>query len=65
MQIIEHVNAYKSTLTTIKQEYDAFIEAVKKGQQTAFYLHGKLKVLACEPTTLKYYMKRITQLQEK
>ncbi|KAJ6667080.1 hypothetical protein lerEdw1_019084 [Lerista edwardsae] len=63
--IIEHVNAYKSTLTTIKQEYDAFIEAVKKGQQTAFYLHGKLKVLACEPTTLKYYMKRIIQLQEK
>ncbi|XP_077190013.1 clathrin heavy chain linker domain-containing protein 1 [Paroedura picta] len=63
--IIEHVKAYKNILTTIKQEYDAFIEAIKKGQRTAFYLHGKLKVLACEPTTLMYYRKRINQLEEK
>nr|XP_056709268.1 clathrin heavy chain linker domain-containing protein 1 [Euleptes europaea] len=63
--IIEHVKAYKNILITIKQEYDAFIEAIKKGQRTAFYLHGKLKVLACESTTLMYYMKRITQLEEK
>lgn len=62
-QIIEHVKAYKNILTTIKQEYDAFIEAIKKGQRTAFYLHGKLKVLACEPSTLMYYRKRITQLE--
>ncbi|XP_026532534.1 clathrin heavy chain linker domain-containing protein 1 [Notechis scutatus] len=63
--IIEHVNAYKSILTTIKQEYDAFIEAIKKGQHDAFYLHGKLKTLACESSTLMYYKKRITQLEEK
>ncbi|XP_070590854.1 clathrin heavy chain linker domain-containing protein 1 isoform X3 [Erythrolamprus reginae] len=63
--IIEHVNAYKSILTTIKQEYDAFIEVIKKGQHDAFYLHGKLKMLACEPSTLMYYKKRITQLEEK
>ncbi|XP_015686911.1 clathrin heavy chain linker domain-containing protein 1 [Protobothrops mucrosquamatus] len=63
--IIEHVNAYKSILTTIKQEYDAFIEAIKKGQHDAFYLHGKLKMLACESSTLMYYKKRITQLEEK
>ncbi|XP_034283244.1 clathrin heavy chain linker domain-containing protein 1 isoform X1 [Pantherophis guttatus] len=63
--IIEHVNAYKSILTTIKQEYDAFIEVIKKGQHDAFYLHGKLKTLACESTTLMYYKKRITQLEEK
>ncbi|XP_054842151.1 clathrin heavy chain linker domain-containing protein 1 isoform X2 [Eublepharis macularius] len=63
-RIIEHVKAYKNILTTIKQEYDAFIEAVKKGQRTAFYLHGKLKVLACESTTLMYYRKRITQLEQ-
>ncbi|KAG8123061.1 hypothetical protein E2320_018462 [Naja naja] len=63
--IIEHVNAYKSILTTIKQEYDAFIEAIKKGQHDAFYLHGKLKTLACEASTLMYYKKRITQLEEK
>ncbi|KAF7252830.1 Clathrin heavy chain linker domain-containing protein 1 [Varanus komodoensis] len=64
-KIIEHVNTYKGILTTIKQEYDAFIEAIKKGQRNAFYLHGKLKVLACEPSTLMYYKKRITQLEEK
>ncbi|XP_063157491.1 clathrin heavy chain linker domain-containing protein 1 [Candoia aspera] len=63
--IIEHVNAYKSILTTIKQEYDAFIEAIKKGQHDAFYLHGKLKMLACESSTFMYYKKRITQLEDK
>nr|XP_020664153.1 clathrin heavy chain linker domain-containing protein 1 isoform X1 [Pogona vitticeps]XP_020664154.1 clathrin heavy chain linker domain-containing protein 1 isoform X1 [Pogona vitticeps]XP_020664155.1 clathrin heavy chain linker domain-containing protein 1 isoform X1 [Pogona vitticeps] len=63
--IIEHVNAYKNILTTIKQEYDAFIEVLKKGQWNAFHLHGKLKMLACEPSTLMYYKKRIVQLEEK
>ncbi|KAH0622865.1 hypothetical protein JD844_025646 [Phrynosoma platyrhinos] len=63
--IIEHVSAYKSILTTIKQEYDAFIEVLKKGQWNAFHLHGKLKILACEPSTLMYYKKRIIQLEEK
>ncbi|XP_015744203.1 clathrin heavy chain linker domain-containing protein 1 [Python bivittatus] len=63
--IIEHVNAYKNILTTIKQEYDAFIEALKEGRHNAFYLHGKLKMLACESSTLMYYKKRITQLEEK
>uniref|UniRef100_A0A8D0CEG8 Translin-associated factor X-interacting protein 1 N-terminal domain-containing protein n=1 Tax=Salvator merianae TaxID=96440 RepID=A0A8D0CEG8_SALMN len=62
--IIEHVNVYKNILTTIKQEYDSFIEAIKKGQQTAFFLHGKLKALACEPSTLMYYKKRMVQLEE-
>nr|XP_060610556.1 clathrin heavy chain linker domain-containing protein 1 [Anolis sagrei ordinatus] len=63
--IIEHVNTYKNILTTIKQEYDAFIETLKKGQQNAFHLHGKLKMLACEATTLMYYKKRISELEEK
>ncbi|XP_042330650.1 clathrin heavy chain linker domain-containing protein 1 isoform X2 [Sceloporus undulatus] len=63
--IIEHVSAYKNILTTIKQEYDAFIEVLKKGQWNAFHLHGKLKMLACEPSTLMYYKKRIIQLEEK
>ncbi|XP_006122185.2 clathrin heavy chain linker domain-containing protein 1 [Pelodiscus sinensis] len=64
-KIIEHVTVYKNILTSIKQEYDAFIEAIKKGQRNAFYLHGKLKVLACEPTTLIYYKKRTIQLEDK
>ncbi|KAJ7341284.1 hypothetical protein JRQ81_005203 [Phrynocephalus forsythii] len=63
--VIEHVSAYKSILTTIKQEYDAFIEVLKRGQWNAFHLHGKLKMLACEPSTLVYYKKRIDQLEEK
>uniref|UniRef100_A0A8C0H423 Clathrin heavy chain linker domain-containing protein 1 n=1 Tax=Chelonoidis abingdonii TaxID=106734 RepID=A0A8C0H423_CHEAB len=64
-KIIEHVTVYKNILTSIKQEYDAFIEAIKKGQRNAFYLHGKLKVLASEATTLIYYRKRAIQLEDK
>nr|XP_058934931.1 clathrin heavy chain linker domain-containing protein 1 isoform X3 [Kogia breviceps] len=64
-KVIEYVTAYKSILTSIKKEYDAFIETIKKSQRTAFYLHGKLKVLAGEPTALVYHRKRITQLQAK
>ncbi|XP_037751873.1 clathrin heavy chain linker domain-containing protein 1 isoform X3 [Chelonia mydas] len=64
-KIIEHVTVYKNILTSIKQEYDAFIEAIKKGQRNAFYLHGKLKVLAFEPTALICYRKRTIQLEDK
>uniref|UniRef100_A0ABI0NKN9 Clathrin heavy chain linker domain-containing protein 1 n=3 Tax=Bovinae TaxID=27592 RepID=A0ABI0NKN9_BOVIN len=65
IKVIEYVTAYKSILTSIKKEYDTFIETIKKGQRTAFYLHGKLKVLAGEPTALVYHKKRIAQLQAK
>ncbi|XP_020770769.1 clathrin heavy chain linker domain-containing protein 1 isoform X3 [Odocoileus virginianus] len=64
-KVIEYVTAYKSILTSIKKEYDTFIETIKKGQRTAFYLHGKLRVLAGEPTALVYHRKRIAQLQAK
>nr|XP_045004385.1 clathrin heavy chain linker domain-containing protein 1 isoform X4 [Jaculus jaculus]XP_045004386.1 clathrin heavy chain linker domain-containing protein 1 isoform X4 [Jaculus jaculus] len=64
-KIIEYATAYKSILTSIKREYDAFIETIKEGRRTAFYLHGKLKVLAAEPTALVYYQKRATQLETK
>ncbi|XP_008577060.1 PREDICTED: clathrin heavy chain linker domain-containing protein 1 isoform X1 [Galeopterus variegatus] len=64
-QVIEYVSAYKSILTSIKKEYDAFIETIKKGRRTAFYLHGKLKVLAAEPTALVYHRKRTIQLETK
>uniref|UniRef100_A0A8C7EHP2 Translin-associated factor X-interacting protein 1 N-terminal domain-containing protein n=1 Tax=Nothoprocta perdicaria TaxID=30464 RepID=A0A8C7EHP2_NOTPE len=57
-KIIEYVTAYKNVLISIKQEYEAFIATVKKGQNSAFFLHGRLKVLASEPTTLLYYRKR-------
>ncbi|XP_038947705.2 clathrin heavy chain linker domain-containing protein 1 isoform X3 [Rattus norvegicus] len=64
-QVIDYVNAYKSVLTSIKKEYDAFIETVKKGRRNAFYLHGKLKVLAAEPTALVYHQRRTIQLEAK
>nr|XP_006217781.1 clathrin heavy chain linker domain-containing protein 1 isoform X1 [Vicugna pacos] len=64
-KVIEYVTAYKSILTSIKKEYDTFIETIKKGRRAAFHLHGKLKALAGEPTTLVYYRKRIIQLQAK
>ncbi|KAK2500392.1 hypothetical protein MC885_020569 [Smutsia gigantea] len=48
-----------------RKEYDAFIETIKKGQRTAFNLHGKLKVLAAEPTALVYLRKRTIQLEAK
>lgn len=64
-QVIDYVSAYKSILTAIKKEYDAFIETIKKGQRTAFYLHGKLKVLAKEPAALVYHQRRAIQLEAK
>lgn len=62
-QVIEHVTAYKSILTSIKKEYDAFIETMKESQRTVFCLHGKLKALAAEPMALVYHRKRTIQLE--
>ncbi|XP_022360123.1 clathrin heavy chain linker domain-containing protein 1 isoform X3 [Enhydra lutris kenyoni] len=64
-KVIEYVTAYKSILTSIKKEYDGFIETVKEGQRAAFCLHGKLKALAAEPTALVYHRKRTIQLEAK
>ncbi|XP_040849988.1 clathrin heavy chain linker domain-containing protein 1 isoform X2 [Ochotona curzoniae] len=64
-KVIDYVTAYKSILTSIKKEYDAFIETIKKTKRASFYLHGKLKVLAAEPTTFVYHKRRITQLKAK
>ncbi|XP_004609269.2 clathrin heavy chain linker domain-containing protein 1 isoform X4 [Sorex araneus] len=64
-KVIDYVTTYKSILTLIKKEYDAFIETMKKNQRTTFSLHGKLKVWAAEPTTFVYHRKRIIQLEEK
>ncbi|XP_035308239.1 clathrin heavy chain linker domain-containing protein 1 isoform X3 [Cricetulus griseus] len=64
-KVIDYVSAYKVILTSIKKEYDAFIETIKKGRKTAFYLHGKLKVLAAEPTALVYHQRRAIQLEAK
>uniref|UniRef100_A0A8B9CR44 Clathrin heavy chain linker domain containing 1 n=1 Tax=Anser brachyrhynchus TaxID=132585 RepID=A0A8B9CR44_9AVES len=57
-KIIEYVSAYKNILTSIKQEYKAFITRIKNGQRNAFFLCGRLKPLESECTALLYYRKR-------
>ncbi|KAM6221538.1 clathrin heavy chain linker domain-containing protein 1 isoform 1-T1 [Rhynchocyon petersi] len=64
-KVIEYVTAYKSILTAIKKEYDAFIEKIKKDRNTALSLHGKLKALTAEPMAWVYHRRRITQLEAK
>ncbi|XP_006159098.1 clathrin heavy chain linker domain-containing protein 1 isoform X3 [Tupaia chinensis] len=64
-KVIEYVTVYKAVLTSIKKEYDAFIEKIKKDRRAVFNLHGKLKVLAAEPTALIYHRKRKIQLEAK
>ncbi|XP_062427274.1 clathrin heavy chain linker domain-containing protein 1 [Rhea pennata] len=64
-KIIEYVTAYKNILVAIKQEYETFIVTIKNGQRNAFFLHGRLKVLASEPTTLLYYRKRAMEFEDK
>ncbi|XP_050565793.1 clathrin heavy chain linker domain-containing protein 1, partial [Cygnus atratus] len=64
-KIIEYVSAYKNILTSIKQEYKAFITRIKNGQRNAFFLRGRLKALESESTALLYYRKRAMELEDK
>ncbi|XP_066851620.1 clathrin heavy chain linker domain-containing protein 1 [Anser cygnoides] len=64
-KIIEYVSAYKNILTSIKQEYKAFITRIKNGQRNAFFLCGRLKALESECTALLYYRKRAMELEDK
>lgn len=64
-QIIDYVTAYKPLLTAIKAEYEECIETILRGQREAFYLSGKLKSMAHEPSTLHNYRKRAEDLQNK
>uniref|UniRef100_A0A8B9T5S8 Clathrin heavy chain linker domain-containing protein 1 n=1 Tax=Anas platyrhynchos TaxID=8839 RepID=A0A8B9T5S8_ANAPL len=64
-KIIEYVSAYKNILTSIKQEYEAFITSIKNGQRNVFFLRGRLKALESESTALLYYRKRAMELEDK
>nr|XP_021127635.3 clathrin heavy chain linker domain-containing protein 1 [Anas platyrhynchos]XP_038031808.1 clathrin heavy chain linker domain-containing protein 1 [Anas platyrhynchos] len=64
-KIIEYVSAYKNILTSIKQEYEAFITRIKNGQRNVFFLRGRLKALESESTALLYYRKRAMELEDK
>nr|DBA27138.1 TPA: hypothetical protein GDO54_011313 [Pyxicephalus adspersus] len=65
LKVIENCTNYKGILTSIKQEYDEFIEAIRKGQIDANHLQAKLKSLTSEPTTLMYYRKRAAELEDR
>ncbi|XP_040408534.1 clathrin heavy chain linker domain-containing protein 1 [Cygnus olor] len=64
-KIIEYVSAYKNILTSIKQEYKAFITRIKNGQRNSFFFRGRLKALESESTALLYYRKRAMKLEDK
>ncbi|KAM4770882.1 clathrin heavy chain linker domain-containing protein 1 [Rhinophrynus dorsalis] len=64
-KVIDHCTDYKCILAAIKQEYDEFIDIIKKSQSDAIHLQGKLKALASEPTTLMYYRKRAKELTDR
>jgi len=49
----------------IKKEYEDTIEAIKKAQREATFLHGKLKAMASEPSTIRNYRKRGDELEER
>ena len=59
------MTAYQPLLTTIKKEYEDTIEAIKKAQREATFLHGKLKAMASEPSTIRNYKKRADELEER
>ncbi|KAM5163743.1 clathrin heavy chain linker domain-containing protein 1 [Mantella aurantiaca] len=64
-KLIEHCTEYKDILAAIKQEYDEFIEAVRKVEIDGIHLQAKLKSLTSEPTTLMYYRKRAAELEDR
>ncbi|XP_066282329.1 clathrin heavy chain linker domain-containing protein 1-like [Branchiostoma lanceolatum] len=64
-QLIQHASAYCNLLTAIKAEYEAVIEDLQEGQREAFYLEGRLKATAAEPTTVVNYRRRAEELQQK
>ncbi|XP_018419830.1 PREDICTED: clathrin heavy chain linker domain-containing protein 1 [Nanorana parkeri] len=64
-KLIEYCTEYNSILTAIKQEYDEFIQTIKKGEIDATHLQAKLKSLTSEPTTLMYYRKRAAELENR
>eukprot|EP00058_Branchiostoma_floridae_P011381 XP_002596869.1 hypothetical protein BRAFLDRAFT_284614 [Branchiostoma floridae] len=64
-QLIQHASSYCHLLTAIKAEYEAVIEDLREGQREAFYLEGRLKATAAEPTTVVNYRRRAEELQQK
>ncbi|XP_031434839.1 clathrin heavy chain linker domain-containing protein 1 isoform X2 [Clupea harengus] len=64
-KIIEHATAYKRILTAIKEEYEDFINSVKKSGRDAKLAQRKLKAIIAQPTSLMYCQRRAVELQER
>ncbi|KAM9315884.1 clathrin heavy chain linker domain-containing protein 1 [Gastrophryne carolinensis] len=64
-KVIEYCKDSKILFTAIKQEYDEFINAIKRGHIDGGHLQAKLKSMAYEPTTLMYYRKRAAELEDR
>ena len=65
LKVVDYVTAYKPLLTAVKAEYEECIDTILRGQREAFYLGGKLKAMAHEPSTIHNYRKRAEDLQQK
>lgn len=56
---------YKSILSKIKAEFEDCIEALEKGKSQAVYLQGMVKALMVEKSTLRQFIRRGDELEEK
>jgi len=59
------VTAYKSLLSAIKAEYEECIDTIRRGQNEAQYLNGKLSEMVNEPGTLQHNRRRADELKYK
>ncbi|EDO43489.1 predicted protein [Nematostella vectensis] len=65
-QLVEDKTAiYKPILSNLKGEYEDCIEALEKGQSQSVYLQGMVKALLVEKSTLRQFIRRGDELEEK
>ena len=65
-QLIEHkVAVSKELLTAVKAEYEECIAALEKGQSQAVFLQNMLESTMVEKSTLRHYINRGDELEEK
>lgn len=65
-QLIEHkATVSKDILTAVKGEYEESITALETGHSQAVYLQGMLESMMVEKSTLRHYINRGDELEEK
>lgn len=63
--VVSKAVVYKSILSKIKAEFEDCIEALEKGKSQAVYLQGMVKALMVEKSTLRQFIRRGDELEEK